>query len=105
VEGYCLGGALPILQCSDVVLSHDQARFGMPEINFGFVPGGQIIKSVSLMASSRAMSYLALSGRLIDAQKAKDWGLVSEVLTDAPLPKAIALAQRCLEIKVPASRQ
>jgi enoyl-CoA hydratase/carnithine racemase len=47
VQGYCLGGALPILAASDVVLAGKDTRFGLPEINFGFVPGGQIVKSVS----------------------------------------------------------
>ncbi|MFZ9554827.1 MAG: enoyl-CoA hydratase/isomerase family protein, partial [Limnohabitans sp.] len=70
VEGYCLGGALPILQCSHHVTAHVDARLGMPEINFGFVPGGQIVKSVGLMATHRALSYLALTGRLINAERA-----------------------------------
>ena len=74
VEGYCLGGALPILQCSHVVTAHTAAKLGMPEINFGFVPGGQIVKSVGLMASHRALSYLALTGRLIHAEQARDHG-------------------------------
>lgn len=92
VEGYCLGGALPILQASDVVLAHTQAKLGMPEINFGFVPGGQIVKSVGLMASHRALSYLALTGKLIDANQAQRWGLVSQVVPDDPMPLALNLA-------------
>jgi enoyl-CoA hydratase/carnithine racemase len=94
IEGYCLGGALPLIQCSDVVLAHTQAKFGMPEINFGFVPGGQIVKSVGLAVHAKALSYLALSGKLIDAHQAQQWGLVSRVVDDAPLPQALALAQR-----------
>ena len=92
VEGYCLGGALPILQTSDVVLAHAQAKLGMPEINFGFVPGGQIVKSVGLMASDRALSYLALTGKLIDAEQAHRWGLVSQVVPSDPMPMALDLA-------------
>ena len=93
VEGYCLGGALPILQCSHVVIAHQEARLGMPEINFGFVPGGQIVKSVGLMASHRALSYLALSGRLINAERARQWGLVTQVVDDAPLDHALQQAR------------
>jgi enoyl-CoA hydratase/carnithine racemase len=92
VEGYCLGGALPILQCSHVVIAHREARLGMPEINFGFVPGGQIVKSVGLMASHRALSYLALSGRLINAERARQWGLVTQVVDHAPLDHALQQA-------------
>ena len=92
VEGYCLGGALPILQCSHHVTAHVDARLGMPEINFGFVPGGQIVKSVGLMATHRALSYLALTGRLINAERARQWGLVSTVVEHNPLDHALQLA-------------
>lgn len=93
VEGYCLGAALPILQCSDSVTAHVDSRIGMPEINFGFVPGGQIVKSVGRMASHRALSYLALTGRLIDAAQAHRWGLVTTVVDDAPLAQALQQAR------------
>jgi enoyl-CoA hydratase/carnithine racemase len=92
VEGYCLGGALPILQCSHHVTAHVDARLGMPEINFGFVPGGQIVKSVGLMATHRALSYLALTGRLINAERARQWGLVDTVVEHNPLDHALQLA-------------
>lgn len=92
IEGYCLGGALPILQCSHHVTAHVDARLGMPEINFGFVPGGQIVKSVGLMATHRALSYLALTGRLINAERARQWGLVGTVVEHNPLDHALQLA-------------
>jgi len=92
IEGYCLGGALPILQCSYHVTAHVDARLGMPEINFGFVPGGQIVKSVGLMATHRALSYLALTGRLINAERARQWGLVGTVVEHNPLDHALQLA-------------
>ena len=103
VEGYCLGGALPILQCSHHVTAHVDARLGMPEINFGFVPGGQIVKSVGLMATHRALSYLALTGRLINADRARQWGLVSTVVEHNPLDHALQLAHDW--VTNPATRQ
>ena len=103
VEGYCLGGALPILQCSHHVTAHVDARLGMPEINFGFVPGGQIVKSVGLMATHRALSYLALTGRLINADRARQWGLVGTVVEHSPLDHALQLAHDW--VTNPATRQ
>ncbi len=97
VEGYCLGGALPILQASDVVLAHAQSKLGMPEINFAFVPGGQIVKSVALMTSQRALSYLALTGKLISAEQAQRWGLVSEVVSTDPTALALTLASQWVQ--------
>ena len=103
VEGYCLGGALPILQCSHHVTAHVDARLGMPEINFGFVPGGQIVKSVGLMATHQALSYLALTGRLINAERARQWGLVGTVVEHNPLDHALQLAHDW--VTNPATRQ
>jgi enoyl-CoA hydratase/carnithine racemase len=95
IEGYCLGGAMPMVQSSHRVAAHPDAKLGLPELNFGFVPGGQIIKSVSLAVPAKALSYMALTGKLIDATQARQWGLVSEVTAD-PLAQALAWARHDL---------
>jgi len=93
VQGYCLGGALPILAASRVVLAAQDAKFGLPEINFGFVPGGQIIKAVGEVMTRRGLAYAALSGRPFDADQAQRWGLVSEVVDGDPFDHALARAR------------
>lgn len=94
IEGYCLGAALPMVQSAQHVVAHAQAQFGLPELNFGFVPGAQIIKSVALAMPPKAVSYLALTGKLIDAAQARQWGLVHEVVDANPLQHALAQACR-----------
>lgn len=93
VQGYCLGGAMPILESSDIVIAGKDARFGFPEINFGFVPGGQIIKSAGNMMTRRALRYAALSGRPFDAEQAMRWGLVSRIAQGDPLDDALLIAR------------
>lgn len=93
VQGYCLGGALPILAASRVVLAARDARFGLPEINFGFVPGGQIIKAAGEVMTPRGLAYAALTGRPFDAEQAQRWGLVSTLVDGDPLAPVIALAR------------
>jgi trans-feruloyl-CoA hydratase/vanillin synthase len=93
VQGYCFGAAMPILNASHVVLAGTDAKFGLPEINFGFVPGGQIIKAVGQMMTPRGLSYAALSGRPFDAERALRWGLVTRVVQDDPFAQALALAR------------
>lgn len=92
VQGYCLGAAMPILESSDIVIAAGDARFGFPEINFGFVPGGQIIKSAANMMTHRGLRYAALTGRPFDAQQALRWGLVTRVVDSDPFLEARKLA-------------
>lgn len=95
VGGYCLGGALPLVECADVVLAAPDAVFGMPEINFGFVPGGPIAKSLRRALPARAASYAALTGRPFDAGQALRWGLVSRIVERGGLrDEALRLAAR-----------
>jgi enoyl-CoA hydratase/carnithine racemase len=73
------------------VVASDNAVFGLPEINFGFVPGGPIAKSVGLAMNRRGASYASLTGRNFSAQQAKQWGLVSHV---CPAFECILVAQQ-----------
>src|SRR5690606_8893314 len=85
--------AMPILNASRVVLASTDAKFGLPEINFGFVPGGQIVKAVGQMMTPRGLAYAALTGRPIDAERAQRWGLVTRVVEEDPLVPALMLAR------------
>jgi len=91
VEGFCLGGAFPLLECATWVIASDNAVFGLPEINFGFVPGGPIAKSVGIAMTRRGASYASLTGRNFNAQQAKQWGLVSQV---CPASQCVELAEQ-----------
>lgn len=93
VEGYCLGGGLPILAVSGAVIAQRDAKLGLPEINFGFVPGGQIVKAVGEVMSPRGLAYAALSGRPFNAEQAQRWGLVTQVVESDPLEHALAIAK------------
>ena len=94
VQGYCFGGALPIVAFSDAVLADRSAHFGLPEINFGFVPGAQIVKAAVGTMSRRGVAYAALTGRNVDAERARAWGLVSAVVDGDPFEEALTLARR-----------
>jgi trans-feruloyl-CoA hydratase/vanillin synthase len=94
VQGYCFGGALPILAASTVVIASSDARFGLPEINFGLVPGAQIVKAATQMTTPRGIAHAALTGRPFDAEQARRWGIVSEIVDGDPLPRALETAAR-----------
>lgn len=97
VQGYCFGGALPILAHSAVVLAARDAKFGLPEINFGLVPGAQIVKAASCCLTPRGLAHAALTGRAFDAERARLWGLVTAVVDGDPFEPALALCRAVAE--------
>ena len=93
IEGYCLGGGLPIVAASTAVVAQREAKLGLPEINFGFVAGGQILKAVGEVMSPRGLAYATLTGRPFNAEQAQRWGLVTQVVESDPLQAALTLAR------------
>src|SRR6478672_8375190 len=78
VEGSAVGGGLGMACCSDVVILHESARFGMPEPKVGFIPS-QIIPFVVRRVGEGPARDLAVTGRVIDAAEAKRLGLGSHL--------------------------
>ena len=69
-----MGGGFGMACCSDVVILHDSARFGMPEPKVGFIPS-QIIPFVVRRIGEGAARDLAVTGRVIDAAEAHRLGI------------------------------
>jgi isohexenylglutaconyl-CoA hydratase len=80
VEGSAVGGGFGMACCSDVVILHESARFGMPEPKVGFIPS-QIIPFIVRRIGEGPARDLAVSGRVIDAAEAKRLGLGSHLCT------------------------
>jgi isohexenylglutaconyl-CoA hydratase len=74
VEGSAVGGGFGMACCSDVVILHDSARFGMPEPKVGFIPS-QIIPFVVRRVGEGMARDLAITGRVIDATEAHRIGI------------------------------
>ncbi|MDP2399857.1 MAG: enoyl-CoA hydratase-related protein [Burkholderiales bacterium] len=94
INGYCLGGGLEVaLQC-DLRIASDNARFGLPEVTLGFLPGGGGTQRLPRLIGLQKAKEMILTGRHIDAAEAERLGIVLRVVTREQLmPAAMELAQ------------
>lgn len=74
VEGSAVGGGFGMACCSDVVILHDSAKFGVPEPKVGFIPS-QILPFLARRIGEGALRDLAVTGRVIDADEALRLGI------------------------------
>lgn len=73
-EGSTVGGGFGMTCCSDVVILHASARFGLPEPKVGFIPS-QILPFIVRRIGEGATRDLALTARVIDAVEARRLGV------------------------------
>ncbi|KOU59815.1 enoyl-CoA hydratase [Streptomyces sp. MMG1533] len=93
VNGYALGGGCEFaLQC-DFVIASERAKFGQPEVNLGLIPGAGGTQRLPRVIGRPNASYMLMTGLPVTADQALRMGLVSEVVADDALPRALELAE------------
>ena len=85
VNGWCFGGAFTPLVACDLAIAAEEAQFGLSEINWGIIPGGQVTKAITSVMSHRDAMYYVLSGETFDGRKAAEMRLVNEAVPLARL--------------------
>ncbi|MFL6119537.1 enoyl-CoA hydratase/isomerase family protein [Actinophytocola sp.] len=85
VNGYALGGGLETALSCDIRLAADTASFGAPEITLGWIGGGGMTAFLSRAAGPSNAAWLVMTGERIDAARALEWHLVSEVVAPSRL--------------------
>jgi trans-feruloyl-CoA hydratase/vanillin synthase len=80
VNGWCFGGAfVPLVSC-DLAFAAEGAQFGLSEINWGIIPGGNVTRCVAAKMNQADCLYYIMTGETFDGVKAKEMGLINEVL-------------------------
>jgi|SRR4051812_33109211 enoyl-CoA hydratase len=89
VNGFALGGGCELAMACHFRVASENAKFGQPEVNLGLIPGyGGTQRLVQLIGKGRALELL-LTGNMIDASIALEYGLVNHVVPQEDLlPKA-----------------
>jgi enoyl-CoA hydratase len=93
INGFALGGGCELALACDLRYAASTAKLGQPEINLGIIPGWG---GTQRLARATALGYakeLILTGRLVDAEEARERGLVNGV-HDPVLDKAREVAVR-----------
>ena len=109
VNGFCMGGGLELaLACRyRVALDDPKVRFAFPEVMLGMVPAWHGVQWLPKLVGPAAAFDMLLTGKSVDARKAKRIGLVTQavplrilentarmVTLEAPEPKGLGFSQK-----------
>ena len=91
--GFVLGGGFELALSCDLMIAAGDSVFGLPEARVGLIPAGGATQLLTRAAGPRIAKEMIFAGRRFDAQRAKENGIVTEVVGRADLAGAtMALA-------------
>ena len=97
VHGYALGAGCEMSLCCDLRIASEDARFGLPEVNLGYIPSAGGTQLLPRTIGPGNALLMILSGDPIDAQTALDYGLVQWVVPrDQLYSRAEEIARKVL---------
>jgi enoyl-CoA hydratase/carnithine racemase len=80
IDGPCLGGAMELALCADFRLATSEARFGLPEIALGGIPGSGGTSRLVRLAGPHWARWMILANRQVPAEQALSIGLVHDIM-------------------------
>lgn len=80
IEGYALAGGLELAISCDMIVSADNAKFGIPETKRGLAAAAGGLVKLPRQIPPRIAMEMALTGDFIDAARAAELGLVNQVV-------------------------
>ncbi|MGV9713584.1 enoyl-CoA hydratase [Gordonia sp. NPDC003424] len=97
VAGMAFAAGCQLVATCDLAVAGRSARFSTPGVRIGLFCSTPMVALTRAIGRKRAMKML-LTGDIIDAPTAADWGLVNDVVDDDELPTAVRdLALRIAE--------
>lgn len=89
INGFALGGGCELALACSLRIASRSAQLGLPEIGLGLIPGyGATQRLTRLIGHGRALEMM-LSGGMVSADQALDWGLVNQVTEADELETAV----------------
>ena len=93
VHGTALGGGMEITLASHYRVAHEAARFGLPELTLGIIPGAGGTQRLPRLIPLEAAAELMLSSKPMPAAKAHELGLVDAIVSGDIIEGGIAFAR------------
>lgn len=90
INGPAMGGGVGLIACCDITIAADSARFGLTEVRLGLVPAVISPYVFRRIGEGNARRYF-LTGERFDAQRAREMGLVQDVVSATDLDTAVRL--------------
>lgn len=94
VNGVCFGGGFELALTADVIVADKSTRFAFPELRLGLVPGFGGIPRLERDVGNAVVRDLLLTGRSLNAKRAQEIGLVSQVVSRG---EALTVARKMAE--------
>ncbi|GAB1054348.1 MULTISPECIES: enoyl-CoA hydratase [Shewanella] len=95
INGYAMGGGLEVALACDIRIVEEQAQLALPEATVGLLPCAGGTQNLTALVGEGWAKRMILCGERIDAAKAREIGLVEEVVGKGEaLSAAIALATK-----------
>jgi enoyl-CoA hydratase/carnithine racemase len=94
ISGWCLGqGFIYVCELADIRMAAPSAKFGLPEIEYGIV-GGSVLAGLRQKFADGIASWIAFTGRTMDAETAERCGFVTFIVEESELAEeSVALAR------------
>ena len=89
VQGYALGGGMEIAMACSIRIASKKARFGLPEITLGILPGFGGTQRLQRLCGRGNTRHIALTGKPISAERALELGIVQELVDHEALDAAV----------------
>jgi enoyl-CoA hydratase len=89
IHGAAVGAGIELSAFARSVIASTDARFRLPELDFGLLPGSGGTVSIPARIGRRYMFEWALMGEWLDASRARQWGLIDAVVEQTELVEAV----------------
>ena len=103
VNGFALGGGSEIALACDFIYASQNAKFGLPEITLGIIPGFGGTQRLPRLIGKNLAKELIFTGKMINAEEAKQMGIVNQVHEAESLMEAVHKTANMIATKGKAS--